>query len=62
MDTGITVQATIWNAPRAGHHVEDKLMIPATKDGKPILVGAGKIALTILNVDVPSRVFEWELK
>ncbi|MBI5839831.1 MAG: hypothetical protein HZB19_06990 [Chloroflexi bacterium] len=61
-DSGITVQATTWDAPRGGHHVEGKLVFPATKDGKPILAEAGKITLTTINVDVPSRVFEWELK
>ncbi len=61
-DTGVTVQATLWDAPRGGHHVEGKLVFPATKDGKSILDGAGKLTLTITNVDAPSRVFEWELK
>lgn len=58
-DTGLTVQATLWDAPRGGHHVEGKLIFPATVDGKPILDGATKLTLTIVNVDAPSRVFEW---
>lgn len=61
-DTGISVDATLWDAPRAGHHVEGTLIFPATKDGKPILEGATKIKLTIINVDVPSRIFEWDSK
>ena len=61
-DTGVTVQATLWDAPRGGHHVEGKLVFPATQDGKSILEGAGKLTLTILNVDADSRIFEWELK
>lgn len=61
-DTGITVQASLWDAPRGGHHVSGKLIFPATKDGKSILDGATKLTITILNVDAPSRVFEWELK
>jgi hypothetical protein len=61
-DTGITVQATTWDAPRGGHHVEGKLIFPATKDDKPILEGATKLTLTIVDVDAPSRVFEWELQ
>jgi hypothetical protein len=60
-DTGITMQATTWDAPLGGHHVEGKLIFPATKDGKSILEGATKLTLTILNVDAPSRIFEWEL-
>jgi hypothetical protein len=61
-DTGVTVQATTWDAPRGGHHVSGKLIFPTTKDGKSILEGASKLILTIINVDVPSRAFEWELK
>lgn len=61
-DTGITIQAATWDAPRGGHHVEGKLIFPATKDGKSILDGAAKLTLTILNVDAPSRTFEWKLQ
>ena len=61
-DTGITVQATTWDAPRGGHHVEGKLIFPATKDGKTILEDASKLTLTITNVDAPERVFEWQLQ
>jgi hypothetical protein len=61
-DAGVTVPATLWDAPRGGHHVAGKLIFPATKDGKPILEGASKLTLTILNVDASSRVFEWKLK
>lgn len=61
-DTGITVQATLWDAPRGGHHVEGKLTFPALKDGKSILDGASKLTLTIINVDAASRLFEWQLK
>ena len=61
-DTGVTVASTLWDAPRGGHHVQGKLIFPATQDGKPILESARKLTLTIINVDVPSRLFEWELK
>lgn len=61
-DTGVTVQATKWDAVPGGHHVEGKLIFPAAKDDQPILEGASKLTLTIINVDAPSRVFEWELK
>ena len=60
-DTGITVQPTLWNAPRGGHHVSGKLVFPAIQDGKSILDGASKVTLTITDVDAPSRVFEWPL-
>src|SRR3990172_2979509 len=61
-DTGLSVESTLWDAPLGGHHVEGKLIFPATKDGKSILEGATKLTLTIVNVDAASRVFEWELK
>ncbi len=61
-DTGITVQATVWDAPRGGHHVEGKLIFPAVKDGRSILEGAGKLTLTIVDVDAPSRIFDWLLQ
>ena len=61
-DTGVSVDTAVWDAPLGGHHVEGKLIFPATKDGKPILEGATKLTLTIVNVDAPTRIFEWELK
>ena len=61
-DTGVSVESTLWDAPLGGHHVEGKLIFPATKDGKPILEDATKLTLTITNVDAPTRIFEWELK
>ena len=61
-DTGVTVQATKWEAPGGGHHVDGKLIFPATQNGKSILEGASKLTLTIVKVDAASRVFEWELK
>ena len=61
-DTGVSVQATAWDGPRGGHHVSGKLIFSSMKNGKSILEGTTKLTLTILNVDVPSRVFEWDLK
>lgn len=61
-DTGLTVQATTWDAPRGGHHVQGTLIFPATQDGKSILEGASKVTLSITNVDAPTRVFEWQLQ
>lgn len=61
-DTGLTIQATKWDATPGGHHVSGKLIFPASANGKSILEGAGKLTLTIVNVDAASRVFEWELK
>ena len=61
-DTGLTIQATKWDATPGGQHVSGKLIFPASANGKSILEGAGKLTLTIVNVDAASRVFEWELK
>ena len=61
-DTGVSVESTLWDAPLGGHHVEGRLIFPATKDGKSILEGANKLTLTITDVDAASRTFEWELK
>jgi hypothetical protein len=61
-DTGITLQATKWDAIPGGHHVSGKLIFPAMKNGKSTLEGVSKLTLTIINVDATSRVFEWELK
>ena len=61
-DTGVSVQAISWDAPRGGHHVSGKLIFPSIQEGKSIIEGASKLTLTILNLDVPSRIFEWELR
>ncbi|MDO8755723.1 MAG: hypothetical protein Q7J80_17655 [Anaerolineales bacterium] len=61
-DTGVSVESTLWDAPLGGHHVVGKLIFPAMQDGKSILEGATKLTLTILNVDAPTRIFEWELQ
>ena len=61
-DTGLTVQASKWDATPGGHHVPGKLIFPASQDGKSVLDGVGKLTLTIVNVDSPSRVFEWPLQ
>jgi hypothetical protein len=61
-DTGITVQASKWDAVPGGHHVEGRLIFPSMQDGKSLLEGATKLTLTIVNVDAPKRLFEWELR
>ena len=61
-DTGVSVQASKWDAIPGGHHVSGTLIFPSAQDGKSILEGTSKLTLTIDNVDAPSRVFDWELK
>jgi len=60
-DTGATVGAQIWDAPRGGHHVEGVLSFPATSGGQEVLRGASILRLTLLGLDVPERSFEWAL-
>jgi hypothetical protein len=60
-DTGRSVQAVQWDAPRGGHHVSGTLSFPAQVDGQPLLEGAKTITLTIKELDVPERVLTWEL-
>lgn len=59
-DTGLTVQASLWEAPRGGHHVKGRLSFPVTSNGTPILEGANQVTLTLMNLDAPERVFIWK--
>jgi hypothetical protein len=61
-DTGLTVQADVWDAPRGGHHVSGTLSFPSSLDGKTILDGATTLTLTIKDVDAPERTFAWDLR
>ena len=61
-DNGVIVQASKWDAVPGGHHVEGTLIFPSAQDGTSILEGASQLALTIVDVDATSRVFEWELQ
>ena len=61
-DTGLTVQASAWDAPRGGHHVSGTLSFPSSVDGKAILDGATKLTLTLKDVDAPERTFAWDLR
>jgi hypothetical protein len=59
-DTGISIQASHWDAPSGGHHVTGKLSFPSSTETGSVLDGAEKITLTLANVDAPERVFVWE--
>ena len=61
-DNGVVVQASKWDAVPGGHHVEGTLIFPSAQDGTSILEGASKLTLTIVDVEAPSRVFEWEMQ
>lgn len=59
-DTGMKVQATLWDAPLGGHHVSGILSFPAGVDGKAVLEGASKMTVILVDVDAAERVFAWE--
>lgn len=61
-DSGKTVQATLWDAERGGHHVSGRLSFPASVNGEPLLEGATLLTLKIVDVDSPQRIFTWELE
>jgi hypothetical protein len=61
-DNGNTVQASLWDAPRGGHHVSGKLSFPVSMDGNSLFDGATKLSLVIRDVDAPERIFTWDLQ
>jgi len=61
-DTGLSVAASQWGAPRGGHHLSGTLSFPANQDGKSVLAGAKSLTLTIHDLDAAERVFEWDLR
>jgi hypothetical protein len=58
-DTGLGVQAVLWEAPRGGHHVSGILSFPTVAEGAPLLEGATQLTLKIHEVDAPERSFTW---
>jgi hypothetical protein len=60
-DSGRTVEPTLWDAPQGGHHVSGVLSFPAEIEGASLLDGTARLTLTINDVDVPERVFAWDL-
>jgi len=60
-DTGLTLQPTLWDAPKGGHHAEGTLTFPASLDGKSVLDDAKQLTLTISNVDNATGIFTWNL-
>lgn len=60
-DTGLSVSATSWDAPRGGHHVRGQLAFPSKIDNARVLEGARHVTLTITDLDASIRVFEWDL-
>ncbi len=60
-DTGLSVSALGWLAPRGGHHVSGELAFPASVDGVRLLDGVSMLTLTIMGLDAPERTFIWDL-
>lgn len=58
-DTGLTVNALLWDAPRGGHHINGTLSFAATMDGFLVLENASQITLTIHDIDAPERIYSW---
>jgi hypothetical protein len=61
-DTGLSLDAQLWDAPLGGHHTSGRLVFPLGQEALPLLNEASRLTLTIINLDARSRVFEWELK
>lgn len=61
-DTGVTVQAVVWDAPRGGHHVAGTLQFPSVSGGQSVLAGATFFTLIVRDVDAPERKFTWQLE
>lgn len=61
-DTGLTVSPVRWDAPSGGHHISGTLSFAPVVGDKVVLEGAARLTLTLRNVDVPERVFTWDLQ
>lgn len=61
-DSGQGVNASMWDAPRGGHHVSGTLSFPATIEGGALLDDASKLTLIIKDIDAAERVFTWDLR
>lgn len=60
-DTGKAIPPNQWDGASGGHHVAGILSFPINADGVSLLDGAKTLTLTIKGVDVPERVFTWQL-
>ena len=60
-DTGRSVNALSWEAPKGGHHVTGTLTFPASAGGARLLAGALKLTLSIKDLNAPERAFTWDL-
>ncbi len=60
VDGGRGVVGLSWDGMLGGHHVGGTLKFPANENGAPLLDGASRVTLTIVNVDAAERVFTWD--
>lgn len=61
-DTGLTIPAAAWDAPRGGHHVTGVLTFATSGADQGILKDAASIVLTIENLDASARTFTWNVQ
>ncbi len=61
VDTGANVSPLSWSGGD-GHHVQGLLIFPLKPaNGDSLLKGAAVLRLILRDIDVPERVFEWDL-
>lgn len=58
-NNGLSIDGTFWDATTGGHHLSGVLMFSITEADISLLEKADELTLTILNLDVPERVFNW---
>lgn len=58
-DNGFSARASLWDAPRGGHHVAGILSFPIVAGGVMLLDEASYLTLTIRDVDAADRSFTW---
>jgi hypothetical protein len=56
-DSGLLVQASSWDAPRPGHHVDRILSFLLDEDGEQLLEGVEEINLVITGLEGAERFF-----
>lgn len=60
-DKGQSVTPSQWDAPQGGHHVSGVLFFPAEAEGAALLADTSQLTLRLRDVDVPERVFTWDI-
>ena len=61
-DTGLSVAAEVMAGAAGGHHTSGILVFALTKEELSVLGPARSLTLTVIDLDAPTRVFEWDLR